>query len=179
MLCPLLHTLSDGLEWAQGGFSPLQLGVSACAFLPIPAVMLGLYAAQRPRISAVGLLGAVGYGFAFVYFTHTALLALAIQSPDYQQLWGELGVTYTLFGVLMIGAGLAFGLATLRARVFPAWTAQLFLIGLSLNLVLALFPIPEMVQTLGSLLRNIGLLGMGWALARQPSGLPGVHRSAP
>jgi hypothetical protein len=107
ILAPALHTLTDGLEWAQHGFSPVQLWINYLAFLPLPAVMLGLHAAQRPRISRLGLAGALIYGFAFVY-----------------------------------------------------------LAGIALNLVLGFLPVPDLLQTMGTTVRNAGLIGMGWALAR-------------
>jgi hypothetical protein len=62
---------------------------------------------------------------------------------------------------------MAFGAATLRARVLPPWTGWIFLAGIGLNLTIGLLPVQEIAQTLGTLLRNIGLVGMGWALARR------------
>jgi hypothetical protein len=67
---------------------------------------------------------------------------------------------------LLIG-GLLFGVATLRARVLPSWAACSFLIGLGINLVLAVLPVPALVETAGSTLRNVGLIGMGAALMAQ------------
>jgi hypothetical protein len=167
ILAPAVHTVTDLLEWLQGGFSPTQLWLNYLAFLPLPAVLLGLYAAQRPRIGTLGLVGAVGYGIAFIYFTHTTLLAVALATPDYETLWSSLGATYTIHGALMIVAGGAFGWATLRAGVFPRWTGATFLAGIALNLALGLLPLPDILQTVGTLLRNAGLVGMGWALWRQ------------
>jgi hypothetical protein len=165
LLAPAVHTLTDVLEWAQGGFSPPQLWLNYVAFLPLPAVMIGLYAVQTPRISRFGLLGALVFGFAFVYFAHTTLLALETGVPTYDRLWEQLGGTYTLHGALMIVGGLAFGVASVRAGVLPAWTSRLFLLGIALNLVVALVPVPDLLQTIGSGVRNAGLIGMGWAVA--------------
>ena len=95
MLAPSLHTITDAMEWLHGGFSPVQLWLNYLAFLPLPAVLLGLYAAQLPRISRLGLVGSLAYGFAFVYFTHTTLLALTLHTPTYADLWRYLGGTYT------------------------------------------------------------------------------------
>jgi hypothetical protein len=163
VVAPALHTVTDAMEWLQGGFSPVQLWLNYLAFLPLPAVVLGLYAAQRPRISHAGLLGAIGYGCAFIYFTHTTLLALALGTPTYEDLWAHLGLTYTAHGGLMILGGGAFGWATLEANVFPRWTALLFLAGLTINLLLALLPAPDLLQTIGTTVRNAGLVGMGTA----------------
>jgi hypothetical protein len=137
------------------------LWLNYLAFLPIPAVMIGLYAVQRPRIPRLGLVGAFLYGAAFVYFAHTTLLALALRVPTYERLWDQLGVTYTAHGVLMVVGGGAFGLATIRAGIVPSWTAWLFLSGIGLNLIVASLSLPDLLQTIGSALRNLGLIAMG------------------
>jgi hypothetical protein len=165
---PALHTLTDAIEWAQGGFSPLQLWLNYLAFAALPFVMIGVYAYQRPRVSRVGLLGAVLYGYAFVYFAHTTLVALETRARTYHDLWTDLGHLYTLHGAVMVAGGLAFGWATARGGVFPRWTARLFLAGVTTNLVVAFLPVPEIVQVAGSTLRNTALVGMGVAIARAP-----------
>lgn len=167
-LCVLafaLHSLSDGIEWQQGGFSPAQLWLNYVAFLPVPAVMLGLHAAQRPRVGLASLAGATLYGMAFIYFAHTSLLAVELSLPDYTKLWRHLGLRYTAHGALMVVGGLLFGGAALRARVFPVWTSLAFLAGIALNVALAMAAAPEAWQALGTMLRNFGLMGMGaWLL---------------
>jgi hypothetical protein len=40
----------------------------------IPIFVMGLYAVQLPRIGWLGLVGAVGYAYDFIYFTGTVLL---------------------------------------------------------------------------------------------------------
>lgn len=165
ILAPALHSFTDVLETLQG-FSAFQLWLNYVAFLPIPALMLGLYAAQRPRIGHLGLIGALLYGFAFVYFAHTTLVAISGKVPDYALLWAELGRLYTIHGGLMVAGGAIYAWASLQARVLPTWTAYLFLAGLGLNTVLALVSAPEALQPLGTLLRNAGLAGMGWWVLR-------------
>jgi hypothetical protein len=171
IVAPALHTLTDAIEWTQGGFSTPQLWLNYAAFIPLPAILIGLYAAQRPRIGRLGLAGALAYGYAFIYFAHTTLVAISTGAPDYETLWSGLGVMYTLHGAVMAAGGMAFGWATLRAAALPRWTAVAFLAGVVLNVVLGLLPVPDLLQTLGSALRNAGLVGMGWALIRRtPSG---------
>jgi hypothetical protein len=161
---PALHTVTDVHEWAHGGFSPAQLGLNYLAFVPIPVILVGLWAAQRPRIGAAGLVGALLYGAAFIYFAHTTLVALDTAVPDYEALWTRLGPMYTAHGTLMVIGGVLFGGATWRAGVVPRWTAGLFLAGVTLNIALALLDVPELLHTLGTALRNAGLAGMGWAV---------------
>jgi hypothetical protein len=161
ILAPALHSATDAMEWLHGGFTSPQLWLNYLAFLPLPAIMLGLYAVQRPRIARLGLVGALLYGFAFVYFTHTTLTAISAHAPDYESLWNQLGATYTLHGVLMLLGGAIFGWATIQARIFPRWTGWLFLGGLTVNLVFGLLPVPDLLQTIGTTVRNAGLVGMG------------------
>jgi hypothetical protein len=160
--------VSDVLELLNGGFSRFQLLVNYMGFLPMPFLMLGLYALQRPRIGWLGLWGSVLYAIAFIYFAHTTLYALEESIPDYKMLWNRLGGTYTFHGGLMVTGGLLFGLAALRAKVLWHSAVILFSIGIALNLILGLLPLPDIVQTAGSAVRNLGLMGMGVGLMRSP-----------
>ncbi|MEO0946863.1 MAG: hypothetical protein AAFY11_01700 [Cyanobacteria bacterium J06641_5] len=167
IFAPTLHLLSDVLEWVGGGFSRLQLFVNYAGFLPIPFLMLGLYAVQRPRISWVGLAGSVLYGIAFIYFTHTTLYALEEAIPNYEMLWRKLGDIYTFHGGLMVLGGVMFGVDSLRAGVLWRGAVGLFVAGIILNLGLALLPLPEILQVLGSSTRNLGLIAIGIGIARK------------
>lgn len=163
---PGLHLLSDVMEWSSGGFSRSQLLVNYVAFVPMPFLLLGLYSLQVPRIARTGLVGALCYGLAFVYFMHSTLVALEQSVPDYETLWARLGWHYTLHGALMIVGGLLFGFSALRARVLPRSGLILFVVGLSVNLGVGLAPLPEIVQTAGSTIRNLGLIWVGvWILS--------------
>ncbi|MCO6511753.1 MAG: hypothetical protein J5I65_13265 [Aridibacter famidurans] len=164
ILAPALHTFTDVVEWLAGGFTTEQLWLNYFAFLPVPIILIGLYAAQRPLISYLGLAGAILYGFAFVYFAHSTQFALTENIADYEALWDRLGTVYTANGAMMVVGGIAFGVASFRACVFPKWTSTLFLAGVFLNLLLSFLPVPEIMQTLGTALRNAGLIGMGWSL---------------
>ena len=53
-----LHILSDFLEVFSGGFSADQLWINFVAFLPIPFLMIGLYAVQPPLSGWMSLTGA-------------------------------------------------------------------------------------------------------------------------
>ncbi len=184
IIAPLLHLVSDVMEWASGGFSRIQLLVNYLGFLPMPFLMLGLYAAQRPKIGWVGLLGAILYGASFIYFAHTTLYALEALIPNYEMLWQRLGRVYTFHGGMMVVGGLLFGFAAIKARVLWQGGGILFIVGISINLCLALVPLPDILQTVGSTIRNLGLMGMGVGLMRnliihrtlQPNNL--LNRSA-
>ncbi|MBX7174032.1 MAG: hypothetical protein K1X72_23880 [Pyrinomonadaceae bacterium] len=98
IIAPTLHLISDAMEWGSGGFSRIQLLINYAGFLPMPFMMIGLYAAQRPKIGWIGLIGAILYGIAFIYFAHTTLLALEESLPNYEILWQKLGAVYTFHG---------------------------------------------------------------------------------
>lgn len=166
IVAPALHLATDLMEWRQDGFSQTQLWLNYAAFLPMPWLLLGIYAVHRPRPHPVALAGALLYGAAFTYFAFTTLYALAEGIPDYATLWQRTGFAYTLHGALMVAGGLVFGAAILRAGWLPRTAVRLFLAGVALNLAFALIPVPEIAQIAGSTLRNLGLIGMGLGIVR-------------
>lgn len=166
IVAPTLHLISDVLEWSNGGFSRVQLLINYAGFLPMPFLMLGLYAVQRPKIGWIGLGGAILYGIAFIYFAHTTLLALEESFLSYEMLWNHLGAVYTFHGGLMVVGGLLFGFAALKAGVLWQKGVILFIAGLLLNLLLSFLPLPDIFQTIGSSIRNLGLIGIGFGLMR-------------
>ena len=161
---PILHSVTDAMEWYQGGFSSPQLWLNYAAFVPMSWLLLGIYAVRTETLGAAALVGAVLYGIAFTYFAHTALFALATGVPDYESLWRQLGPTYTVHGALMVAGGLLFASAALRTKSLPAAAVRLFGGGLLVNLALALVPAPDILQTVGTAIRNAGLVGMGYAI---------------
>jgi hypothetical protein len=164
IVAPVLHCITDAMEWYQGGFSPLQLWLNYLAFLPMPWLLLGIYAVRSEQLGASALAGALLYGAAFTYFAHTTLYALQSRSPNYEALWLQLGPAYTAHGAAMVIGGLLFAGAALRSKVLPRFAVLLFGAGLLINLGLALMPAPDILQTVGTLIRNAGLAAMGYAL---------------
>ncbi len=165
MVAPGLHLVSDVMEWVGGGFSPAQLWVNYLAFVLMPFLMVGLYAVQRPRAGWGVLWGALLYGAAFVYFSFTTLYAVSEHVPDYAGLLHALGTLYTVHGGLMIVGGVLFAVTSWQAGVLPRPAVLAFSAGVLLNLVFSFLPVPEVSQTIGSTVRNVGLMGMGaWLL---------------
>jgi hypothetical protein len=159
-----LYFLSDAIEATQGGFSDAQLLMTLVAEAAIPLLVLGLYAAQRPRIGRLGLLSALAYAYAFVFFSGTVVYALVNGTSDYSALSDDLGALMTLHGAIMVLAGIGFGVAVFRAGVLPAWTG--FALGVGVVLVAATQTAPEGVQLLTAAVRDLGFAGMGLALLR-------------
>lgn len=166
IISPLLYILSDILEVFGGGFAPSQLWINYLAFLPIPFLMIGLYAFQRPRSNWMSLTGAVFYGTSFIFFAGTTLYALVSKTANYSTLLDELGSIYTFHGGLMVAGGILFGMAVIKARVLPRWTGWLLMLGVSLNILFFLLAFPDLSHIVGSIVRNIAFVGMGVAILR-------------
>jgi hypothetical protein len=98
----------------------------------IPLFVIGLYAVQLPRIRRLGLAGAVGYAYAFIFFTGTVSFAPADHTRDWNALVHRMGPWIAIHGVVMVLAGLAFGLAVIRAGVLPRWTGVTLMVGVVL-----------------------------------------------
>ena len=164
VVAPLLHSLTDAMEWYHHGFSDVQLWLNYVAFAPMPWLLLGLYAVHESELGLAGLAGALLHGVAFTYFSHTTLLALAEHVPTYEVLWQRLGLLYTVHGAFMVMGGLLFAIAAWRARELPRVAVGVFAAGLLLNLALAALPAPDILQTIGTACRNAGLIGVGAAV---------------
>jgi hypothetical protein len=76
--------------------------------------VIGIYAAQRPGIGRLGLLGAVGYAYTFVFFTSTVVFALVQHTTDFRALKNQMGGWIAVHSVLMVVTGLVFGYAVVR-----------------------------------------------------------------
>lgn len=152
------------MEWLGGGFSRSQLLINYVGFVLMPFVIIGLYAVQRPVIGWNGFAGAMLYGISFIYFAHTSLFSLELSIPDYETLWTRLGAVYTFHGVMMIVGGLVFGVASLRANVLSRIGVSIFILGIGLNLLFGLLPVPDIMQIIGSSFRNVGLIVIGIGL---------------
>jgi hypothetical protein len=162
-----LYFVSDVMELVHGGFSTPQLVLTYVAEAAIPVFVLGLYAVQRPRIGTLGLLGAIGYAYAYIFFTGTVLLALADQSRDWDALVSDLGPWVTVHGLLMVLAGTALGMAVIRAEVLPRWTGVALILGVVL--VAGSSAMPDLAQTLSAGVRDLAFAAMGFSLLTAPS----------
>lgn len=158
----MLYLLSDVIELAQGGFSPAQLVLTYVSEAAIPLFVIGIYAAQRPSIGRLGLIGAVGYAYTFVFFTSTVVLALVQHTSDWRALENQMGGWIAIHSALMVVTGLVFGYAVVRAGVLPRWTGALLMLGMASMVVATVFP--DVVQTGAAAVRDIAFAGMGAAL---------------
>jgi hypothetical protein len=161
-----LYFLTDTLEAVQGGFSTPQLLLTLAAEAAIPPIVVGLYLVQRPRIGRLGLPSALAYAYAFVFFTGTVVYALVNGTSDYSALSDDLGALMTAHGVIMVFAGIGFGVAVIRARMLPAWTGVA--LGAGVVAVAATQSAPEGAQLAAAAVRDLAFAGMGLALLTAP-----------
>ncbi len=167
IVAPALHSITDVMEWWSGGFTDTQLWLNVLAFLAMPVLLLGIYAVFDPRPPRISLAGAILYGVSFAYFLFTTLYAISRDIPDYATLWSRLGTPYTVAGGLMVLGGVLFAVGALSSSTLPVVPIWFFLIGIVVNLGLAMLPGPEILQTLGSGLRNVGLMLIGYAIVSE------------
>lgn len=161
----VLYIASDVIEAVQGGFSDPQLVLTFIAEVAIPFVVVGLYLVQRPKIGVLGCLGAAAYAYSYVFFTGAVVYAIVQSTVDYAALVKDLGVWMTIHGVVMVVSGLGFGVAVIRARVLPAWTGFMLIVGV---LAVAVSQTaPEEVQVVAAAIRAAAFAGMGLALLLQ------------
>jgi hypothetical protein len=140
-------------------------GLSLLTFLLLPLELIGIYSHQ---LEAAGILGLAGFLVAFLGTVLSAGAAwplffiapkVAPVVPTFVEIpWFEL--TFLLFAV----GWLLFGVATLRARVFPRAAAVLLIIGA----VLIAVPLPARALVLGVALAWLGFVLFAGG-ATQPS----------
>lgn len=132
----VLYLISDLLEPGQGSFSTPQLNMTYVAEAAIPRFVLGLYATQPPRIGWAGLV-----------------------SADWQSLERRLGVWLAVHSVLMLIAVVGFGIAVIRALVFPLWTGVTLIAGMLLDVITS--GLPGAAQTASAGVRDLAFAAMG------------------
>ncbi|MEP7111885.1 MAG: hypothetical protein ABI862_01345 [Ilumatobacteraceae bacterium] len=171
VIASVLYFVSDLVEVVQGRFSDWQLVLTLIAETAIPVFVVGFALVQRPRslghpgrLGHLGDFSALAYAYAYLYFTGTVVYALANGTENYQALTERLGSVMTIHGAVMVVAGVGFGYAVLRDRLFPRWTAVAVMVGVVL--VAAAQGLPDGVQLVAAGVRDLGFAGMGVALLR-------------
>jgi hypothetical protein len=141
-------------------------GLSLLTFLLLPLGLIGIYAHQ---LEAAGFLGLAGFLVAFLGTVLSAGAAWTIffiapkvapLVPTFVEIpWFELSFLLFALGWLL------FGVATLRARVFPRAAAVLLIIGA----VLIAVPLPARALVLGVALAWLGFVLFAGGGAARPS----------
>lgn len=134
--------------------------------------LVGLYVSQSEETGVLGLVGFLGAFLGTVLLAGTLWFelfitpALAVENAGLAE--AELGLAGFILAFLLVILGwLLFGVATLRARIYPRWAAILLIVGV----VLSFFPIP-----LSGVVFSVAVAWMGFTLftrrgatAEQPS----------
>jgi hypothetical protein len=167
IVCSVTYVVADVLELIQGDFSTLRLLLTYVAEAGIPLFVIGLYAAQRPRIGRLGLFGAAAYAYSYVFFTSTVAYALFAGTPDYRALTDVFGVWMTVHGAVMVVGGVAFGLAVARAGVLPRWSGGCLAVGVVL--VAAASGLPTLARALAEAVPAAAFVAMGISLTKPAS----------
>lgn len=166
LLFSILYFISDVIEFAEGGFSTLQLTLTLAAEAAIPFFVVGFYVLQRARMGHLGLAATLGYAYTFAFFTGTVVFALVRGTSNWEALVGQLGMWMTLHGILMVVAGLALGLAIVQAGVLPRWTGITLMVGMVCIAVSS--GLPQLAQTASAGVRDLAFVGMGASLLASP-----------
>jgi hypothetical protein len=161
----LLYWVSDLTEIVQGDFSTTRLVLTYAGEAAIPLFVLGLYAAQRPRIGRLGMFGAVAYAYSYVFFTCTVMYALVAGTPDYRALSDVFGVWMTVHGAVLVLGGLTFGIAVIRAADLPRWTGVCLMVGVVF--VAAASNSSNLLRTIAATFPAVAFAGMGLAVVRR------------
>jgi hypothetical protein len=148
---------------------PERLGVPLDLFVNILGlgVLTALYLRQR---AASGVTGWVGYvtqffGMALVIgflFTQAFVLSSLDEAQRTALLTGPAGIV-TVIGLAITTVGaILFGIASLRAGVFPKWAAFLLMLGFVLAPVGA--AVSPLLKAAGEVILSAGLIGVSYAL---------------
>ena len=161
LVSSIMYIISDSIELLESGFSATQLYLTYAAFVLIPFFVLGLYALQMPQSGWLGLIGALAYGLAFIFYSGTAVYALTAKTANYEILVIELGFLYTFHGALLVIGATLFGMEIIRAKVLPFWTGITLIIGAILGVVINLMGLSDIFQVISSAIRSVAFIGMG------------------
>jgi len=177
----LLHPVGETLASVNSpSWIPSHLVYWVSAMLMVFS-LVGLYARQAAKAGWLGLVGFLlalaGTAFAgsIFFMASTVLPLVAAGSPS---VFGQV-MPPPAFAVVVLGVGfvlgyLLFGVATIRAGVFPRWSGSLLIIGVLLFTISEMSlldpAISHLVVTLGDVLFGIGLAWMGYALWSEERG---------
>jgi hypothetical protein len=104
------------------------------------------------------------YAYSYVVFSGTVVYAIVNHTKDYQTLNEHLGALMIAHGAIMVLAGLGFGYTVLRTRLLPAWAGLSLMVGVVLMATTQ--GLPDGVQLVDAVVRDLGFAGMGAALLR-------------
>jgi hypothetical protein len=137
--------------------------------------LVGLYARQVEKTGWLGLVGfllaLMGTAFAgTIFFISSTIPPLVATGPPaiFAQVMTPPAFAVPVLVVGFILGYILFGVATMRAGIFPRWSGLLLIIGVSLFMIseMPLFDrtLSHLIVTIGDVLFGSGLAWMGYAL---------------
>jgi len=163
-----LELLLVGYELDEAATTGIYGGVTVLTLLGTVLLLVGLVGLYAGQSEAVGLLGLVGF---LVSFLGNALVAGAVWEATFVVPWlaweapelldeepmGWLALGFVLSYTLAGAGAILFGVATMRARVFPRAAAVLLIIGVVPVAVWNFLPLPLPDVLLGAAVAWLGL----------------------
>jgi hypothetical protein len=154
-------------------FLPARLGLPLDMLANVLGlwVLAALYLGQRAQTGRIGFVGYVlqSFGLAVVVgflFTDAFVLSALDPAQRAAALAGPAGLAAVAALALATIGAVLFGIATLRAGVFPRWAAALLMAGFVI--VPAAAVAPALVKTVGELVLSAGLIGLSLSLFNAP-----------
>ncbi|WP_127522475.1 hypothetical protein [Mesorhizobium sp. Z1-4] len=156
----LVWALSEVLELLQGGFTPLNSGVSAVAFVLIG---IGVWALWRER--AQNRLGQAGIAMLSIGMVLFALVAVQVMSSGITS-DAEIADTpiFLLSGGLVSIGALLLGWWLVAASPFPKWIGAILVAATLFTLAVAFVPAIVALQPVSNLVLAAVLGRLGWQL---------------
>jgi hypothetical protein len=159
--------------------SPMSMVSSVIGFIGSVLVLIGLpgvYARQAGRAGILGLLGFLFLWYVTLYqgviipFTSVTIIsqitahlvpqsvAVATTPPPAWTPFFLVSLVGQVLGILLLA------IATLRARVFPRWTAWLLIATLVVGVVSFVPFFPQALSNLAAIIASVAVAGFGFAL---------------
>ena len=164
--------LTEIMEIASGGFSPVQLSLTLIAFVILPFGVLGFHAALASKGGWMSLIGAVCFASAFILWSGVTLLDMVLKTNTEMDIirGGDIEkIIFWIGSVLTVVGFIVFSIAALRADVFPRWTGIILIFVAVFSLVLSLFQVPMVVWNIINIVTCLALIRMGWVLWLRPA----------
>jgi len=130
-------------------------------------LLTGIYLRQRAESGSLGGIGYIvaSFGLALtvgVVFAATYVLSLLSESVQEELFAGPTGLAFLVSGVIYLLGLILFGIATIKANIFPRVAPVLLVVGF---VPVSLSPFfPDIVVTIGAVVAGAGIVWFGYAL---------------
>jgi len=164
--------LTEIIEVAAGGFTPVQLSLTFIAFVILPFGVLGVHAAQAPRGDWISLIGAVCFAGSFIIWSGVTMLDMVLKTATEMDVASGGDVKKTVYSigiVLTLVGSIVFGIATLRGGLFSKWPGIILIVSAVLFFPLSRVQLPMIVWNAMNVVSCVALIGLGWGVWSRPT----------